>query len=185
MGREVGIVQHIYVKNVGSRATFRATITTDVAGLDKAIGRSAELAWENPQAATKHLGQSEEGRLRVGACELNESGHVEFWLFAMPEFRHQEQSGYLPTQRYMVTGESLDFDLCVRNVEADLAYHRHARMTFGSDGRPMLELQTSTVPLLGTVGTFARAPLGTTFTLVDRPSPVVAHKFRASGLANP
>jgi len=34
----------------------------------------------------------------------------------------------------------MSFQLCVRNIEKDIPYVRHARMTFATDGKPSLEL---------------------------------------------
>jgi hypothetical protein len=138
-GGRADYVQHILVTNRGPAAKFRAQVTSPISGLDKEYGKGMRVLWEQTNADEIELGEGELGRLRFASFERNDAGpHVTF--YAIPTTRHATGEGYLPTQRYAVSGNELLFDLCLRNIEDDVTYERHARVVFSGESRPHLSL---------------------------------------------
>lgn len=139
-GDDPAWVQHILVTNRGQRGRFRASLTSDISGLEKPYGRAMRLLWEQTNSAEMELGHGEQGRLRLASFSSS-GGTIEARFFAIPTSRHEQGAGYHPTQPYALTVPDLTFDVCVRNAESDETFERKARVIFsGNESRPRLSL---------------------------------------------
>jgi hypothetical protein len=133
-------VQHILVTNSGPRGRFKASLTTDIAGLEKPYGKAMRLLWEQTNSGEMELGNGEQGRLRL-ASFLSSRDRIEARFFAIPTSRHKPGTGYQPTHPYFVKVPDLTFDLCVRNADTDETAERSAKVVFsGNECRPHLSL---------------------------------------------
>jgi hypothetical protein len=131
-------VQHILVTNRGRRGKFRASVTSDIEGLDRKYGKGMRLLWEQSNSDELELGRNEQGRLRLASFQWS-ADRVEARFFAIPTSRHATGTGYLPTQPYRIAADELNFDLCLRNVESDEMWERYGRVTI-KDHQPLLWL---------------------------------------------
>jgi|SRR5579862_1698959 len=137
-------LQLIRVTNNGAGGRFRATLASDIAGVEQVpYGKGVVLAWEQSRDYEKSLGRGDAGAIRVCSgfpTPTNGPDGVFFRLWTPPSPHGGSSGSYEIGTVQPAVGSEVSFFLKIATVDEDVSERFHVHLRFDPFGKPELAL---------------------------------------------